>query len=94
MATSHMNGSRLLRATYAGIATACRSFLRVAHMLWLEVTGVFFCAFAVMFAARVPRAYADHSSGRSPKFHLVLLVCLTIMFAWFGVSSFWRARKK
>jgi hypothetical protein len=94
MAMRQAGGSRLLRAGYAGISTTLRSFARVAHLLWLQITGVFFCFFALIFAVRLPKAYASHTAGTSPRYHLVLLASLTVMFAWFGVSSFWRARKK
>lgn len=94
MAMRQAGSSRLLRAGYAGISTTLRSFARVAHLLWLQVTGLFFCAFALIFALRLPKAYASHTAGTSPRYQFVLLACMTLMFAWFGVSSFWRARKR
>lgn len=94
MAMRHVSGSRLFRAGYAGVTATLRSVARVAHLLWLQVTGVFFCFFALIFAVRLPRAYVNHTAGTSPRYHFALLVCVTIMFTWFGISSFWRARKR
>jgi hypothetical protein len=87
------SNSRLVRAGISGGATVLRSFLRVAHILWLQITGVLFCFFAVGFASRLPRAYSDHIA-RKPGHHFELLIALTLMFAWFGVSSFWRASRR
>ena len=86
--------SRLLRAGFNAAQTTLRSFLRVVHLLFLQITGVFFCIFAVGFAARIPHAYQDQLAGRHGVERTYLLVILTALFAWFGVSSFWRARSR
>src|SRR3954469_19571605 len=66
------------------------SLLRVGHVLWLEVTGFFFAVFAVIGGAALLREVQVHATaGR-----IALLAIFTLMFAWFAVTSFLRARKR
>jgi NADH:ubiquinone oxidoreductase subunit 6 (subunit J) len=66
------------------------SLLRVGHVLWLEVTGFFFAVFAVIGGAALAREVQVHATaGR-----IAVLAIFTLMFAWFAVSSFIRARKR
>ncbi len=88
------NNSRWVRAGYQGARTVLQSFGRVLHLLWLQITGVFFVLFALTFASRLPRAYRGYVAGTTPQSHLLLLAGVSVMFAWFGVSSFWRARRR
>lgn len=68
-----------------------RSLTRVGHLLWLEVTGLFFVAFAVIGGLAAWHDYAKHKtlSGR-----VGVALCFMVIFAWFGVSSFLRARRR
>jgi hypothetical protein len=66
------------------------SFLRVGHVLWLEVTGFFFAVFAVIGGAALVREVKLHAAGG----RIAVLALFTLMFAWFAVSSFSRARKR
>jgi len=88
------SNSRLLRAGYSGVRTTMRSAGRLGRILWLQITGVFFCLFALTFAARLPRMYSEYNSGSAPRSNLLLLAGMTVLFAWFGLSSFWKAKKK
>ena len=66
------------------------SLLRVGHVLWLEVTGFFFAVFAVIGgAALVREVQVQAAAGR-----IAVLAIFTVMFAWFAVTSFLRARKR
>jgi hypothetical protein len=66
------------------------SLLRVGHVLWLEVTGFFFAIFTVIGSAALVREVQAHAApGR-----LALLAIFTLVFAWFAVTSFARARKR
>jgi hypothetical protein len=67
----------------------------VLHQLWLEVTGFTFLAIAGIGALAGMREYGKYQSGHAAgPGRLVLAVCFTVSFIWFGVSSFWRVRKK
>jgi len=94
MAGRRAGSSRMLRAGSTAVKTTLATWTRVLHLLWLQITGVLFCFFALGFATRLPRVYRECASGKTPNSHLVLLVCFTMLFGWFGVSSLWRASRK
>jgi len=77
----------------AGRATASH-FGRVLGQLWLEVTGFVFLALAGIGALACAREYAKFHAGRVGSSRVVLAVCFTMLFGWFGLNSFWRIRRK
>src|ERR1700731_957380 len=86
-----MKRSRTGRAVLAGIFATSRSFGKVLHQLWLEVTGFTFLAMAAVGAVAGIREYGKYQAGHATgPARLILAICFTISFAWFGVSSFWR----
>jgi hypothetical protein len=94
VATRQAGRSRTVQALMtAGRATA-RSLGRVAHQLWLEVTGTVFLFMSFVGGVALVREYGKYQAGHSTAARVVLAVCFTLTFAWFGVSSFWRVRKK
>jgi hypothetical protein len=87
--------SRRGRAILAGMRAVARSFGQVLHQLWLEVTGFTFLAIAGIGALAGMREYGKYQSGHAAgPGRLVLAVCFTVSFTWFGLSSFWRVRKR
>jgi hypothetical protein len=86
--------NRTLRALMGAVRTTARSFGRAAHQLWLEVTGLFFLIMALGFASGIVREYGKYHAGQSGSGRLAIAICVTLTFAWFGLSSFWRARRK
>jgi hypothetical protein len=87
--------SRRVQAGLAGLRATAHSFGRVLHQLWLEVTGFTFLALAAIGAAAGMREYGKYQSGHAAgPGRLVLAVCFTISFTWFGLSSFWRVSRK
>jgi hypothetical protein len=87
--------SRRGRAVLAGLRATARSFGRVLHQLWLEVTGFTFLAIAGIGALAGMREYGKYQAGHAAgPGRLVLAVCFTASFIWFGLSSFWRVRKR
>lgn len=92
---------RQIRSTRTGAAvlqaleTTARSFGRVLHQLWLEVTGFTFLAVAAVGAVAGLREYGKYESGHAGgPGRLILAICFTASFAWFGLSSFWRVRRR
>ena len=77
----------------AGRATA-KHLGRVLHQLWLEVTGFIFLALALIGGSALVREYVKYRAGDTPVSRVVTAVCFTLLFGWFGVSSFWRVWKK
>ncbi len=87
--------SRTGSAVLAGIRATTRSFGRVLHQLWLEVTGFMFLAMAAIGARAGLREYGKYQSGHAAgPGRLALAICFTVSFTWFGVSSFWRVKRK
>ena len=79
----------------AGVRATANSFGRVLHQLWLEVTGFTFLAIAGIGVLAGMRSTANISHGHATgPGRLLLAVCFTISFAWFGLSSFWRVNKR
>jgi hypothetical protein len=86
--------NRWVRAFYnAGNVTA-RSFARVLHALWLEVTGFFFLVLALVGAAAGVREYHHYLAGTAGLGKIFLAAAFVLLFLYFGVSSFWNSRKK
>jgi hypothetical protein len=87
--------SRTGPAILRGIHATAASFGRVLHQLWLEVTGFTFLVIAGIGALAGLREYGKYQAGRSAgPGRLIVAVCFTVSFAWFGVSSFWRVKKR
>ena len=86
--------SRTLGALGAGARGALQSFRKVAHGLFLEVTGVFFILFVLVGVGATWRAYAGWSAGKLGPGKVVLALSFTVLFSYFAVTSFWRSRRK
>ncbi len=78
----------------SGARTAGRSFGRAAHQLWLEITGLFFLIMALSFADATFREYEKFHAGGVGFGRIAITVGCTLTFGWFGLSSFWKARRK
>ena len=77
----------------AARATA-RSFGNVLHQLWLEMVGVIFLVMALGFGSASVKEFGKYQAGQVGAGRVAVTVCFAVTFAWFGVSSFWRVRKK
>jgi hypothetical protein len=74
------------RATFASVAKAM-------HTLFLQTAGLFFFVFAVFGGAAAYREYQVWSAGKTDAGKFALAAVFSLVFAWFAVSSFWRASK-
>jgi hypothetical protein len=87
--------SRTGSAILKGMMATAKSFGHVLHQLFLEVTGFTFLAIAGIGAIAGFREYAKLQAGQvSGHGRLILAICFTLSFAWFGLSSFWRVRRR
>ena len=86
--------SRTFSAVKDAAKTTARSFGRALHQLWLEVTGVVFLVMALSFAGASFKEYGKYHAGQSGPGRVAIAICFTLTFAWFGLSSFWRVRRK
>jgi len=86
--------SRTIGAVAKGFRTSATHVGRVLGQLWLEVTGFVFLSLAVIGVLAFFREWAKYRAGHATSGRVVLALCFTALFAWFGVSSFWRVRKR
>jgi len=59
------------------------------HILWNQVIGFLFIVLAVLPIHSIVRDVEKDGTG--PR--LALEITFTALMAWFGISSFWKARK-
>jgi len=86
--------SRTLNAIMGGVRATLRSFGHALGQLWLEVTGTLFLAIAAFGVLALIREYMRYEAGRATAGRVAIAVCFTLTFAWFGLTSFWRVKKK
>jgi membrane protein YqaA with SNARE-associated domain len=86
--------NKVLRAAGAGLTATANSVRRTTHVLWLEVTGFFFLVFATVCGGAGWKEYQLHLAGMAVIDRVYGAGVLALLFAWFGVSSFWRARRQ
>ena len=68
-----------------------RPFAHATGVLTLEITGVFFALFTAFFALHAWQA--AKAAGLHDR-HVLVYASLALLFAWFTVTSFWRARSR
>ena len=84
-------GSGLLK----GLRAMAGPLASVMHQLWLEVTGFTFLVIAAAGAYAGYEEYGKYRAGTEPgPARVILAACFTLSFAWFGLSSFVRIRRK
>jgi hypothetical protein len=94
MATQEIQRSRTVRAARGALTTTARALGRVLHQLWLEVAGVVFLIMALSLGGGAFKEYGKYHAGQASAGRVAIAICFTLIFAWFGVSSFWRVKKK
>ena len=91
-------GGKAARVAGRGILGFLRPFTRVGHILWLEVTGVFFGLFTLWFGVdlgRVGDVWMRAGWVSGPLHERILMDAgLGLVFAYLAVSSFWRAGRR
>lgn len=76
-----------------GVGGFIRPFRRLGGILFLEVAGVFFLLFVLVFGTNAWRTRASFFHGPDHQKFLAAAV-LMLVFVYLSVTSFWRARKK
>ncbi|HEY9138415.1 MAG TPA: hypothetical protein VIM67_09095 [Terriglobus sp.] len=86
------NLSRAVSSATAGVAAPLK---RASRALWYELTGSFFALFALSFAGATWKTRANAVSAIPDDRHRFYAFCaLTLLFGYFSVSNFLRARKR
>jgi hypothetical protein len=86
--------NRMAGALLSGARATVSSFGRVLHILWLEVTGFIFLTLAMTGAAAGVHEYHKFGAGPVNMNKVWAAALFATLFAYFGITSFWRARKK
>jgi hypothetical protein len=94
VAAQHAGRTRTFGAVLNAARTTAVHFGRVLHQLWLEVTGFVFLFLAGIGALAFFREFTKHPAGQTRWGRVLVATCFTLTFTWFGVSSFWRVRRK
>ena len=94
VATQQAGRSRTVGALMMAARATARSFGRVLHQLWLEVIGAVFIFMAGIGGIALAREIVKYQAGQATAGRIAVAICFTLTFAWFGVSSFWRVKKK
>jgi hypothetical protein len=85
--------NRYVGAAARALRAAGGSWGRILGVLWLEVTGFVFLSLAAIGALAFAHEFAKYAAGKGEPARITAAVCFMLIFAWFGVSSFWRARR-
>jgi len=94
IAGQQVKRSRAYVALLSGARATLGHFGAVLHQLWLEVTGFVFLVFASIGGVAMFREYSAYHAGKGTNGRVAAAAGFSLVFAWFGVSSFWRARRK
>ncbi|HEY2861840.1 MAG TPA: hypothetical protein VGJ21_25800 [Terracidiphilus sp.] len=76
-----------------GIGGLLKPFRRVGGILFLEVTGVLFFLFVLVFGTWAWKMRASYAAGPDHAKFLAY-AAMTLLFLYLSMSSFWRTRKK
>jgi len=94
VAAQQVGRTRMANAVRNAARTTSRSMGRVLHQLWLEVTGFVFLVMAGIGCFPLAREWTKFAEGRANPGRLLIAIAFVLTFGYFGVSSFWRVRKR
>lgn len=86
--------NRVVNAGIAGASTTLKSTGRAVNALWLQVTGFFFAVFSLIFGGAAWREYQHSLDGSAPAWKWWLAAGVAVLFLYFSVTAFWRARRR
>jgi len=87
------SAGQMTRGMARGVGGFLRPFHRVGGIIWLEVTGVFFLLFVVVFAPLAWRTHPASIHGPYDRTFITSAV-LIVVFLYLSITSFVRARRK
>jgi hypothetical protein len=87
-------GRSVARGIFSGARVFWGNLRHVLGLLFLEITGAIFLFFGLGIAAKVWSEYQAYRAGAQSMQRMELAIVLAVMFLYFGISSFWRSRRK
>jgi hypothetical protein len=94
VAGARTGSNRWVRAFYRAGSVTLSHVAHVLRVLWLEVAGLLFLVLAFVGAAAAVREYRQYASGSGSAGKTALAALFAVLFGYFGVSSFWRSKRK
>jgi hypothetical protein len=94
IAGRQVSRTRTFGAVMKAARTSASHWAKVLGQLWLEVTGFVFLALAAIGVLAFVREYGKYHAGRVGSGRVLLALCFSLLFGWFGVSSFYRVKKR
>jgi len=85
---------RLLRAVQSGVSGFAGPLRKVLHVLFLEVSGLIFLFISLGVISAFLREYRKYAMHETGVERVIVTAAVGAMFFYFGVSSFWRARRR
>lgn len=85
--------SRLFQGVTAAANSLLQTLRRVGKILWLEVTGFLFLWMGLVGGIACWREYHAYVAGKEGLSRAVLAALFALVFVYFGMSSFSKARK-
>ncbi len=67
--------------------------IKPLHVLWNELIGLFFAVFAIVILGSLVRGIWTYQGDTESLGRLVLMGFAFFVMAFFGIQSFWKARK-
>lgn len=89
-----LRGNRVARASWTAGSRVIASLGRILHTFFLETMGLFFLLFMMIGAAGTYREYRAYAAGQVGLQRVALALVFAVVFAYFAVSSFLRARRR
>ncbi len=83
----------MTRGVARGVGGFLRPLSRVGGIIWLEVAGVFFFLFVIVFAPMAWRTHPASILGPYDRTFITSAV-LVVVFLYLSITSFVRARRK
>jgi hypothetical protein len=83
----------LLSGLFAGGSAVFSNVGRVMRLLMLQVTGFMFLVIAAIVASKTFHEYQAYTAAHASPSRFYTGVFFSALFTYFGLSSFWRARK-
>lgn len=94
MAGRHVANDRVMNAGIQAAKVTAKAAARTTHILFLQMTGLFFTGFALTGAGAAVREYRLYAAGKIGPGKAILAAVFAAVFLYFAVSSFMKAKKR
>lgn len=85
---------RYFRGIISGAGAFFNALSTAMRVLFLELSGLIFLLFSITIVGAFFREYRHYEQSHVGLDRVVLAGVVGVLFLYFGVSSFWRARRK